>query len=129
MCNVRAKSRRDLEVYLGANGRVCKDRARQYGHVRTIRTRATQICITRPFEKFWSWCKNRANLTSRESLCNVWARFESYKSGPSLVDKVLIRWHQRRIKKMPLECDWLVWSWDRLALAVKTRGATTMNLD
>ncbi|KAL0745176.1 hypothetical protein Bca101_100792 [Brassica carinata] len=28
-----------------------------------------------------------ANLTSRESLYNVWARFESYKSGPSLVDK------------------------------------------
>ncbi|KAL0663451.1 hypothetical protein Bca4012_100288 [Brassica carinata] len=36
MCNVRAKSRRDLEVYLGANGRVCKDRERQYGHVRTM---------------------------------------------------------------------------------------------
>ncbi|KAL0745996.1 hypothetical protein Bca101_100775 [Brassica carinata] len=89
-----------------------------YGQYGSVQTRATQICITRPFEKFWSWCKNRANLTSRESLCNVWARFESYKSGPSLVDKVLIRWHQRRIKKMPLECDWLVWSWDRLALAV-----------
>ncbi|KAF2604730.1 hypothetical protein F2Q70_00026642 [Brassica cretica] len=56
-------------------------------------------------------------------------RFGSYKSGLSHVDKVLIRWHQRRIKKMPLECDWLVWSWDMLALAVKTRGATTMNLD
>ncbi|WZZ64825.1 hypothetical protein YC2023_076195 [Brassica napus] len=37
MCKVRAKSRRDLEVYLGANGRVCKDRARQYGRVRTVR--------------------------------------------------------------------------------------------
>ncbi|KAG5385188.1 hypothetical protein IGI04_036658 [Brassica rapa subsp. trilocularis] len=29
------KSRIDLEVYLGANGRVCKDRVRQYGRVRT----------------------------------------------------------------------------------------------
>uniref|UniRef100_A0A0D2ZUE6 Uncharacterized protein n=1 Tax=Brassica oleracea var. oleracea TaxID=109376 RepID=A0A0D2ZUE6_BRAOL len=206
----RAKSRRDLEVYLGANGRVCKDRARQYGQYGSVRTRATQICITRPLEKFWSWSKNRANVTSRESLCNVWARarfirtwfqlplssrltpmpfpnqeeascsfgcstssrrrcahqwrpeavlgrsplshgrpeerrpleactrhsyslskkkdesfqlvpgwarFGSYKSGPSHVDKILIRWHQMRIKKMPLECDWLVWSWDRLALA------------
>ncbi|WZZ08370.1 hypothetical protein YC2023_094291 [Brassica napus] len=101
----RVKSRRDLEVYLGANGRVCKDRARQFGHVRT----------------------GEPDVPGR--LCNVWARFRSYKSGPSLVDKVLIRWHQRRIKKMPLECDWLVWSWDRLALAVKTRGATTMYLD
>ncbi|KAL0641762.1 hypothetical protein Bca4012_102541 [Brassica carinata] len=42
MCNVRAKSRRDLEVYLGANGQVCKDRARQYGHVRTVRIRTDQ---------------------------------------------------------------------------------------
>ncbi|KAL0745646.1 hypothetical protein Bca101_101858 [Brassica carinata] len=58
-----------------------------YGQYGSVQTRATQICITRPFEKFWSWCKNRANLTSRESLCNVWARFGSYKSGPSLVDK------------------------------------------
>ncbi|KAG2240872.1 hypothetical protein Bca52824_090444 [Brassica carinata] len=88
-----------------------------------------QICITRHLRSFGVGAKIGLNLTSRESLCNVWARFGSYKSGPSLVDKVLIRWHQRRIKKMPLECDWLVWSWDRLALAVKTRGATTMNLD
>lgn len=132
MCKVRAKSRRDLEVYLGEMGECAKigrGSTDVYGQYGSVQTRATQICITRPFEKFWSWCKNRANLTSRESLCNVWARFGSYKSGPSLVDKVLIRWHQRRIKKMPLECDWLVWSWDRLALAVKTRGATTMNLD
>ncbi|KAG5384897.1 hypothetical protein IGI04_036367 [Brassica rapa subsp. trilocularis] len=35
MCKVRDKSRIDLEVYLGANGRVCKDRVRQYGRVRT----------------------------------------------------------------------------------------------
>ncbi|WZZ57873.1 hypothetical protein YC2023_057980 [Brassica napus] len=42
MCKVRAKSRRDLEVYLGANGRVFKDRARQYGRVRTVRIHTDQ---------------------------------------------------------------------------------------
>ena len=35
LCKDRAKSRRDLEVCLGANGRVCKVRARPYGLVRT----------------------------------------------------------------------------------------------
>ena len=94
-----------------------------YGQYGSVQTRATQICITRPFEKFWSWCKNRANLTSRESLCNVWARFESYKSGPSLVDKVLIRWHQRRIKKMPLECDWASLVMGQAGLGYKDKGS------
>ncbi|KAF3543887.1 hypothetical protein DY000_02008138 [Brassica cretica] len=41
----RAKSTRDLEVYLGANGRVCKDRARQYGRVRIVRILRTKTDI------------------------------------------------------------------------------------
>ncbi|CAG7897275.1 unnamed protein product, partial [Brassica rapa] len=39
LCKDRAKFRRDLEVCLGENGRVCKVRARPYGLVQTCTDR------------------------------------------------------------------------------------------
>ncbi|KAG2293047.1 hypothetical protein Bca52824_039716 [Brassica carinata] len=111
MCNVRAKSRRDLEVYLGANGQVCKDRGEASAGMQDSADpyrRGDPDFITSTICEVTGLVQNRGEPGVRESLCNVWARFGSYKSGPSLVDKVLIRWHQRRIKKMRLQCDWLL---------------------
>ena len=50
LCKDRAKSRRDLEECLGANGQVCILRARQYGWYGPRQPEDTQLGHLRCFE-------------------------------------------------------------------------------
>ena len=63
-CKDRAKSRRDLEEYLGecANlGTGRTDLVRTlYGPYGSVRTETSRKFTSQPFEHIWSWCKNRA---------------------------------------------------------------------